>query len=367
MSTDRALFGFIRPAPPGPRKLAELRCHVAEVLAASVARDVPLAPVVAAAAAENRGYARRALTEFHRLLESGAGLAAAMDASRLLRFPEHSVAAVGAAEGTPRLASVLASVAADDAEIDNRRAAIWAAIVYPMLVVAFVGGVSGGILGPTRDRLVQVVESMDVTPAAYATLETSAKVGAVAGWIALTAAEIMAAVWIVRRVPALMFGMRGVFRTAWQAMPFVRGPARLGAASRLLRGLASSARSAVPLHEALRAAAPSAGCRPVSKSAQRAAALARDGAGIEDVAAALILPASVRARFALAATRAPGEFADTLQTLAGECAERYRNALDTRMRWLQPVLTVFVGALVLSQLVGIFAMLEIVRRQVPPW
>jgi len=71
--------------------------------------------------------------------------------------------------------------------------------------------------------------------------------------------------------------------------------------------------------------------------------------------------------FVIGDPRAPDAFADTLQTLAGECADRYRAALEARMRWLQPVLTVFVGALVLSQLVGIFAMLEIVRRQVPTW
>ena len=150
IEVERPLFGFIRPVPPGPRKRAELRCRVLEVLAASVSRDVALAPVMAAATDENRGFARRAFQELHLLLGAGSRLGAALRSCTLLAFPDHTVAAVEAAEGTPRLAGVLSAAAADDAAVENRRASIWTAAFYPLLVVALVGGIAGGLIGPDR-------------------------------------------------------------------------------------------------------------------------------------------------------------------------------------------------------------------------
>src|SRR5207247_1230771 len=121
------------------------------------------------------------------------------------------------------------------------------------------------------------------------------------------------------------------------------------------------------LDEALRRCADAAGCRAVTASSIAAATRAREGASIDETAGALLLPAAVRARFALAATRAPDEFADALRDLAAGCAQRYQDAIDARMRWFQPLAVVFVGSLVLTQFAGIFAFLEAVRRQASPW
>jgi type II secretory pathway component PulF len=126
-------------------------------------------------------------------------------------------------------------------------------------------------------------------------------------------------------------------------------------------------RAGLPLDEALSRAAPATGCRASERAALAAASLASSGAPIDEVTNALLLPPAVRARLALAATRAPDAFADALGPLADDCARRYRDALDRRMRWFQPMATLFAGAIVMAQLFGIFAMLALVRSQVPTW
>jgi type II secretory pathway component PulF len=365
IAQDRPLFGFIRPAPPSPRKRAEVRCRLLEVMAASVTRDVPLGPVVAAAAAESRGFARRALGELRDRLDADARLGAALESCRMLAFPAHTVAAVQAAEGTPRLAVVLAAASRDDAEVENRRASVWAAAFYPLLVVAFVGLVAGGSLGPMRERLTDVMDAMEVAPSPALLL--ASQTGRIAGTVAVVAALAVVVSWIFGRSPALTSRISRPLRSLLQALPVVRGASRLGGGARMLRALEPCVRAGMPLHEALGRAAEAASCRAVTKSALAAAARADEAARVDDVANALLLPASIRARFALAATRAPDRFADAIGGLADDCARRYRDALDARMRWFQPLATLFVGALVLSQLAGIFAMLEIVRREAMPW
>jgi type II secretory pathway component PulF len=362
-----ALFGFLRWTPPGPRARAELRCRVLEVMAASVRREVPLAPVVAAAAGEHSGFAHRALSELRHLLDSGAGLGASMDSCELLAFPSHTVAAVQAAEGTPRLAGVLAAAAFDDAAVDTRRAAVWANLFHPLLVLAFVGGVAGGIVGPTRQRLLEVIDCTEVPATVTESMQSAGRLGAVGGWIAIIAAEIVVAVWLVRRLPWLSYGLAGAFRFLWQEFPLVRGAARLGAAARLLAALAVTSRSGLPLHDGLRQAASSAGCTAVTNAAIRAARCAEDGAPIDEVADALLLPPSIRARFALAAARSPAAFSDTLSTLASDCAARYQAAIEARMRLVQPALTLFAAALVFTQFAAIFEMLQAARSCVPLW
>ena len=366
---DRPLFGFVRPIPPGPRTLAEMRCRLLEVMAASVRRDVPLGPVVAAAAMEQRGCARRARCELRDLLDAGVRLGAALRSCRHLGFPEHTVAAIEAADGTPRLAPVLAASSLDDAAIENRRAAVWASLFYPLLVVALAGGVAGGIVGPTRQKLVEVFASMEVDLSARggSLLETAMDAGRIGGALAIGTAWLVAAVWLMRRIPGLTLGLSGVFRSMSQRVPGLRGPARLGAASRLLRALAASVRSAMPLHEALRIAAPAAACAAVSKSALAAAALCDAGAPLDEVAAALLLPPAVRARFALAATRSPDGFADALGPLAEDCAARYHAALEARMRLIHPAATVFVAAIVFTQILALFTLLAALRQTIPTW
>lgn len=365
IAQDRPLFGFIRPAPPGPRKRAEVRCRLLEVMAASVSRDVPLGPVVAAAAAESRGFARRALGELRDRLDADARLGTALESCRLLAFPAHTVAAVSAAEGTPRLAVVLASAARDDAEVENRRASVWAAAFYPLLVVALVGGVAGGIMGPMRGRLTEVFESTDV--ALIPAFTVAARTGDVAGWVAAAAALAVVTSWIVGRVPTLSARLAPPVRSLLHALPVFRGAARLGGGARFLRALEPCVRAGMPLHEALGRAADAASCRALTKSARAAAVSAEDGSPVDEVAGLLLLPASVRARFALAATRAPDRFADAIGGLADDCTRRYRDALDARMRWFHPAATLFVGALVFSQLFAIFTMIELVRREAAPW
>ena len=296
---------------------------------------------------------------------SGTALSAALSSARLLTFAEHTVAAVRAAEGTPRLASVLGAAAADDAEVENRRASVWAAAFYPLVVLALVGGIAGGIISPTRNRLSEVFDSIEISrPAA---LDVAARAGAVAGWVAIAAVFVLAGSWLVRRSPSLTGGLARLTRSAWQVLPFIRGASRLGAGARVLRALEPGVRAGMPLHEALRRAAPAAGCRASTKAALAAARLAEAAAPLDEVVGALLLPAIIRARLALAATRAPDALADAVRVLAEDCARRYHDALDTRMRWLQPAATLCVGAIVMTQLLSIFAILELVRRQVPTW
>ncbi len=365
IAEDRPLFGFIRPAPPSPRKRAEVRCRLLEVMAASVGHGVPLGPVVAAAAAESRGFARRALGELRDRLDADARIGEALESARMLAFPAHTIGAVRAAEGTPRLAAVLAAAARDDAEVENRRASVWAAAFYPLLVVTFVGVVAGGSLSPMRGRLAEVLAAMEMSPSPE--LQFAAQTGRIAGMVAVVAALAVVVSWILGRAPALTSRIARPLRSLVQLLPVVRGAARLGGGARMLRALEPCIRAGMPLHEALGRAAEAASCRAVTRSALAASARATEGAPVDDVANALHLPAAVRARFALAATRAPDRFADAIGGLADDCARRYRDALDTRMRWFQPLATLFVGALVLSQLAGIFAMLEIVRREAMPW
>jgi type II secretory pathway component PulF len=291
-------------------------------------------------------------------------LGSAMSSSELLAFPGPTVAAVEAAEGTPRLADVLAAAAADDAEMDNRRATLWAALFPALLVVAVVGGVAGGILGSMRQRMGEVMASMETSSPAF---EASATAGRVSGWIALGLLELLFVLWLVRRFPALTFGLPTVLRPVGQALPYFRGPARLAGATRMFRAMEPTVRAGLPLHESLAQSADAAGCPAVSDGAADAAARASAGAPIDDVAAALCAPASVRARFALAATRPPAEFAEALRALAADCAARHRDVLDARLRWVQPAATVLVGAIVLTQLLGVFAFLAAVRHAVPAW
>jgi type II secretory pathway component PulF len=197
--------------------------------------------------------------------------------------------------------------------------------------------------------------------------EIASTAGSVAGWFALAAAAVLVGARLARGSPTVAKAAGATLRPLWQTLPGVRGAARLGAAAQWLRALDPCLRAEMPLHEALRRAAPAAGCRAVTKSALVAAERAERGASIEDVASAMLLPVGVRARFVLAASRAPAAFADAVGGLAAECAERYRNALDVRARVLHLTTTTLVGALVLTQLLGVFTMLEAVRRGISPW
>ncbi len=300
----------------------EVRTRLLELLALATARGAPLAPLVARSAAERGGRTRLRLQRIHARLAEGCTLSAACVEGGWSLFPPHVIGAVRAAEGTAALPAALDAAARDATAALHLR--------HRWLLVAAYPAILAVLLASTSAAWSELLVWWDGETVASATL-------------------VPALLWALAACVALVL----VARFALRRLCVLEGP-RLLAAERLLRALAPHAPH-VPLHEALRRAAPACGNAAMAAGARDAARELEDGADPSRALPEIPLPRFVHARLLLARDYA---------ALADECALRYRDHAERMLRWALPAALLVLGAVAALQFAGIMHFLDDVRRTI---
>jgi type II secretory pathway component PulF len=319
------------------RSRLEFRARLLEVLARATRHGLPLAPLLASAAAEHRGRRRLALERIHDRLEEGAPLSEACASAGRRFFPRHVQGALRAAEGGAELEPVLAATADDTSTSLATRHRLTLTLVYPLLLGCVVVGFQQGSMH-------------------FLTAEMSD------GWSPPAAAAAQAAIWAVLAL-VLAATLGGIVLHRLRALP----GGRLVAGERMLRAMAPQIRAGVSLPESLRRCAGTAGTRRHARAAGAAARRLESGAPLQDVVAGLRWPGFVVARLAGTGSREPGRLAQLLTGLADECARRYGARVDRALRWTYPVAIAAIGVLVALQFSAVMQVITYWQGAAYPW
>jgi type II secretory pathway component PulF len=304
------------------RSLLELRTRLLELLALATERGIPVAPLVARAAAERRGRTRLRLQRVHARLSEGGTLAAACAAGGWALFPPHVLAAVRAAEGTAALPGALDAAARDAVAALHLRHRWLLAAAYPLLLALLFAAIFG----------------------ALGEMGAASRPASAVLWVAAGAVALVLATCLALRRLCVFEG------------------ARLLAGERLLRALAPHVAARLPLPEALRRAAPACGNAAMAAGARDAAREIEAGADPSRTLPGIPLPAFARSRLALA--RDPERAAELHRALADECARRYRDRAERLLRWAVPAALLVLGAAATLQFAALMGFLDHVRRSV---
>ena len=313
------------------RRRMEFRARLCEVMARATGRGLALIPLLERAEKEHKGRRRRVLAGIVGRMRAGSPLSESL-ASAPGAFPPPVVSAVRAAEGTGALAGVLADQASDAVGVLAARQRALLAVLYPAflcVVLLFTHGLwvafvdDEGMWYPSWGS--RWVTQVDIFSALA---------------VAVVLTGVLALLVCARRLGSLRALLPG---------------ARLRGSERLLRNLSSLVAGHLPLHTALRGAAPSCGNRRAERGALRAADLLEQGGATEAAWAAMGLPESIRARASAGGPSSSARLCERLRNLADECARRHNALIDRLLGWLHPVSLLVVGVLVAFMLAAVFA------------
>ncbi len=311
------------------RRRMEFRARLCEVMARATGRGLALIPLLERAEKEHKGRRRKVLAGIVGRMRAGSPLSESL-ASAWGAFPPPVVSAVRAAEGTRALAGVLADQASDAVGVLAARQRALLAVLYPALLCV--------VLLVTHGFWVAFVDDVEMWYPWGPRWVTRADVfSALAVAVVLTG--FLALLVCARRLGSLRALLPG---------------ARLRGSERLLRNLSSLVAGHLPLHTALRGAAPSCGNRRAERGALRAADLLEQGGATEAAWAAMGLPESIRARASAGGPSSSARLCERLRSLADECARRHNAFVDRLLRWMHPVSLVVIGLLVAFMLAAVF-------------
>jgi type II secretory pathway component PulF len=349
----------------------ELRARLLETLAATVRRELPLAPVFQMASANARYRDRKAYERAGNTLVAGGTLSEALGAAGRRVLTARSHAAIVAAEGGGHLAAALASAARDERTRQSIAHRFLLAALYPAVAAMFIAPM-GLMAERSLSSMVTSVRGGELVPVTAA--------GADPSWLEWNAIGVQVAAGALLAFAVAMFAVRFLskplgsdgtfgagFRDLVRRIPGIRGIARLSAGSALLRGAAGQLRTGVTLPDALRLAAPLTGHAPMVRGARLAADELEAGAVCDQAFAQVPLPGSLPARVAAACGRPGDVLAQRLDELADECESRYRRAVDRAMRWTHPAGLALIGLLVAVQFNGVIQAIAYAREVARPW
>ncbi len=338
----------------GARASTELGGRILDLVVIATKWQQPLAPVLARAAGEARGAAKRRLTDVAARLQAGDGLADALHAGAGRCFSEPTLAAVRAAEGGPQLAGVVQRLAVQrDAAQEVRHRALLAA-GYPAMVAALLLGfqVLGGRLRPRPDASLPAFEWPHVAI-------WLVSIAFLAAWLGLALGRFTPQRGWAARV-------RGLFA---ERVP-VLGPrlTELGVA-RALDAAGAAIAAGQPLPAALRAAAPAAGAPRLEVGLRTAAVRLAAGADLGAALAGAPLPPAVAVRLAAYQGDRAG-LARLCGGLARELRRRLAEGFDAVLGWARPLAVLALGIVVALQLSALLGWLDAVRlrpMERAPW
>ncbi|MFB3066020.1 MAG: type II secretion system F family protein [Planctomycetota bacterium] len=325
------LLGAVAAGGVVGRRQMEFRARLCEVMARATARGLALVPLLERAEKEHRGRRRKTLAGILQRMRAGIPLSESL-ASAPGAFPPQVVSAVRAAEGTAALAGVLADQASDAVGVLAARQRALLAVLYPALLCV--------VLLVTHGFWVVWMDDAELWYASWGPrwILRADRVSGIA--VALVLTGVLALLMCARRFGSLRVLLPG---------------ARLRGSERLLRNLSSLVAGHLPLHTALRGAAPACGNRAVERGALQAADLLEQGGTTYAAWAVTGLPESIRARASASGPSSAARLCERLRSLADECARRHNALIDRLLRWLHPVSLLVVGVLVAFMLGAVFA------------
>ncbi len=346
----------------GHRSRAQLRLALFEVLAATVRRGLPLAPVVAWTAQEERWRRRAQLRQTAENLEDGMSLSRSLDLCAPLQLPMHVVATIRLAEGSPALAPVLDATALGFRGANDDSSRLRTYLAYPVIILVQATFLSGGILPKFRE----VFDAMDlVTP--WTLLVVVDTVGWATEYLLLLAALLVVAPLLLRAAPRVLRSWRGGFQPIPQYIPVVRRTSRLRAAAAALRAMAADLAGGARFDEALTLGAVAGGSGPLSRSLDQAAEKARQGESPSAVWESTALPPLIRARAAAGFTGTTSVVAERIHRLAQQCSRDAVRADQRARRWAVPLISIALGTIVGAQMVAVFQCITSLQTVVAPW
>jgi len=296
------------------RARLELRAELLDLIAGACRRGLVLPPLLVSFAEETPRRRRKMVQDLARRLDEGAPLGEALRALPRRLVPRHVVAAVEAAESTPRLPAVLETVAADAGESLALRHRFVVAALYPLLLAFLLFGLHTGAVAAFAANLDGTIQ-----PRLSRLL-----IGAGLGTL-LAAATIFLLLPLLRRLGALP------------------GARRLGSA-RVLATSALLVEAGLPMDDALLRAAPAGGHPRLARQVQAAARGLADGDPTGPVWAALGLSAVSRLRLEAAS---PQHLGRVMAGVASRSFDAWRDHSERMLRWMTPLAVIVVGGIVL--------------------
>ncbi len=319
-------------------------------LATLVGAGVPLADALAAVAEQvDHAPLATACTLARARLREGASLADALAGSPRVFEPLFRDL-VRAGEASGALAAVLERLAAYTEARAALRARLRAALTYPAVMTVSTLAVLGFLLAWVVPQVTQLfVDTGARLPLATRVLVGISHVAATTWWIVGLAGVVVA--WAVRARVATPTG-RARLDAALLRLPVVGRLVRTTAMARLARTLATLLAGGLPLERALGIAAAVVGNQRLAAEVERVRLAVREGQAL-----APTLAASGAFPALLVQMAAVGERGGDLATTLGRAADTYEADVETAVSALtalvEPVLVLFMGAVVLALVAAI--------------
>jgi general secretion pathway protein F len=330
----------------GGAELALVLRQLASLVAAGLQVETALGTVARQA---SRAASRRVLLGVHGRVLEGESLAGAMQAYPGA-FPRAICAAVGAGEGSGRLADVLVRLA-DDAEHSRAlRRALGLALIYPLVLASVALLVVAGLIGYAVPQVVRVFDSLgqDLPWLTRALIDVS---DLVRGSWPLGVAALIGAVLALRLVMRRPRGRHALHR-AILSIPVLSRFVVAANTARFTRTLGLLVGSAVPLLEALNVARASIGSEPMRDAVDAATRAVGEGSPLHAAleVSGLFPPVTVQL---IANGEASGRLGEMLDRGAASLESELETAAAVALAVLEPALIVTVGAVVLAIVVAI--------------
>jgi type II secretory pathway component PulF len=314
------------------RRQVERRAAIADALALSARREVPLHVPLARAADVARGRHAIALRAVATDLPSGRALAETLRARLRREFPAAVAAAIDAGEKASRLPEALEAVAAEASRDLASGHKMALAALYPAILFVGVAALNLLVLeGQLRWLNIEHLDQFTIGPA-------------------------LAVRWALYAVAGLVLGS-----VAWRRL---RRPVTGVAAARFLRTTSLLLASGRSVHAALSTASSSAGAPRLARAAAAAARRVEGGELLSDTWRSLPIPRAARER--LASSAAPG-LASLLEDIAADCEARDARRADRFIRWSVPVATAAAGLLVALDYATLMSVWAHAQELARPW
>ncbi|MCG8465215.1 MAG: type II secretion system inner membrane protein GspF [Xanthomonadales bacterium] len=312
-------------------------------LASLLKAGLPLAEALGTLAGQDTGRESKVLAGVRSRVVEGVAFAEALREFPQY-FPEMVAALVAAGERSGRLDQVLARLADHLEEREQLGRDVGMSLLYPVVLVVVAIIVVGGLVTYVVPRVVDVFARLDqaLPLATQILIATSDFLRSYGLWLlGLLVIAVIFAVQLLRNER---------YKRPWDrwrlALPVLGRLIKAQETSQLSRTLAILLQSAVPLVEALQVTRRVLGTIPFQDGMQQAARQVREGVSLQRSLADTRLVPDITLRLV-----ASGERSGELPGMLEQAAEIHERELATAMGLvsglLQPVLILFVGAMVL--------------------